>query len=245
MGRIALALLDHAPDVLVISEFRWATGGQILGALADHGWSHRIVREVPSRTNSVVIASRRPIRPISLREGEEVLGARLAAGEVEGLTIVGVHIPCSGPGRREFWTALVGCAERLAASEALIIGDFNTGRRLEDELGSTFTCTAFLTRLAAMGYEDAWRRLHPGRREYSWFSHRGNGFRIDHGWVSGSLAPRVRGAWYSHGEREERVSDHSALVLELDHGGAKTLDFKEIRTGCTCRADDVAVQDGP
>ncbi len=246
MGSIALSLLEHAPDVLVLNEFRWSTGGQILGALADHGWGHRMAYDVPSRSNAVVLASRHPLRPIPLHERESTLAPRLAAAEVPalGLTLVGVHIPCSGREKQAFWNTLVSCADRLAGVPTLVIGDFNSGRRLEDEEGSSLSGTRFFARLAGMGYRDAWRRTHPGVREFSWFSHAGRGVRIDHAWVSAPLAERVAAAWYSHEERESGISDHSALVVALDPEPRNAHDFKENRAPRTCRTDDVAVQDG-
>jgi exonuclease III len=43
----------------------------------------------------------------------------------------------------------------------------------------------------------------------------GRGFRIDHAFASAKLATRARGCWYDHTVRERRLSDHSALVVEL------------------------------
>jgi exonuclease III len=42
-----------------------------------------------------------------------------------------------------------------------------------------------------------------------------NGFRIDHAMASASLAGEATGCYYSHAEREQRLSDHSALLVEF------------------------------
>ena len=42
-----------------------------------------------------------------------------------------------------------------------------------------------------------------------------NGFRLDHAFLSPSLAPRLLGARYDHTTREGGASDHSALVVDL------------------------------
>ena len=98
----------------------------------------------------------------------------------------------------------------------MIIGDLNLGRHHLDERGATFRSTAMLGKLATLGYIDAWRHTHPDGREYSWYSHEGSGFRIDHALVSAPIARAVTGAWYSHAERDDGISDHSALLVDLD-----------------------------
>ena len=59
------------------------------------------------------------------------------------------------------------------------------------------------------------RHLHPHDREFTWYSHAGSGFRIDHAYLSPALLARLAAARYSHAERELRVSDHSVLVVDL------------------------------
>lgn len=45
-----------------------------------------------------------------------------------------------------------------------------------------------------MGWVDAWRRLHPHRREYTWQSpRRWFSMRLDYLFLSPSLAPRLMG----------------------------------------------------
>jgi len=61
-----------------------------------------------------------------------------------------------------------------------------------------------------------WRRRYPDGREFSWYSTRGNGFRIDHAFLSPVLAGRAGAIRYSHDERTSGLSDHSALLLDLD-----------------------------
>jgi exonuclease III len=132
--------------------------------------------------------------------------------------LAGVHVPCDGrdSGRVAFFRSLVGAARSRAGEDYVLIGDFNAGRHRLDEEGATFSCVRFLGELATMGYADAWRTLHPEGREYTWYSHTGSGFRIDHAFVSPGLAPRLRSCWYSHQERELGLSDHSAMVVCLE-----------------------------
>jgi exodeoxyribonuclease-3 len=60
-----------------------------------------------------------------------------------------------------------------------------------------------------------WRHRYPDGREYSWFSTRSNGFRIDHAFLSHPLAARPGAIHFSNEERVAGFSDHSPLILEL------------------------------
>jgi exodeoxyribonuclease III len=231
MPAIVLALLEHAPDVLLLAEFRLTTGGQIAGVLADHGWRHQHSTNPPRGTNGLLIASRWPLRVV---DHSALSGARSTVltpvacarrfAEVEipdlWLALAGVHIPCDGKGlgRESVFATLLDAARRRRDEAFLLLGDFNAGRHHLDEAGATFTCTRCLGRLAALGYSDAYRRLHPAGREFSWYTPQGAGFRIDHAFVSRALLPRLRACWYSHHERARNLSDHSALLLDFDQG---------------------------
>lgn len=220
MPAIALALLEHAADVIVLTEFRRTTGGQIAGVLYDHGWEHQLWTDPPARTNGILVASRWPLEPrptmIGIGEALERRWLETAVPDL-GLSLGGVHIPCGGraSGRTDFFRELVDIARDRAAEPFVLIGDFNVGRHHLDEEGKSFSCTRYLRELEAAGYVDAWRTLHPEAREYTWYSHEGKGFRIDHALLSPPLAPRLAGAAYSHAEREAGLSDHSLLLLGL------------------------------
>jgi hypothetical protein len=58
-----------------------------------------------------------------------------------------------------------------------------------------------MDRIAEIGFCDLWRRRNPEVREYSWFSTRGNGFRIDHAFLSpvvfGSGSGRPTGSQFA------------------------------------------------
>lgn len=101
----------------------------------------------------------------------------------------------------------------------LFVGDFNSGESGVDTEGYRFGAGDRFPALWSLGWVDAWRAVHGGRREYSWYSTgRGsvqrNGFRLDHALVSPALAAHVVTCHYSHAEREQQLSDHSALLLE-------------------------------
>jgi len=53
------------------------------------------------------------------------------------------------------------------------------------------------------------------QREYTWYSSHSQGYRLDHAFVTPSLVDRLERAEYSHIEREEGVSDHAPLIVEV------------------------------
>ena len=52
-------------------------------------------------------------------------------------------------------------------------------------------------------------------KEYSWYSNAGNGFRLDHFFVSKSIKDYVTKCYYNHNYRETKISDHSFMSLEI------------------------------
>jgi len=234
MPEITLSLLEHRADVVVLTEWRKHTGGQICGVLADHGLRHQHGTDPAKGSNGVLVASRCPIEVDAEPEAFMGVGGqgtgiaahhrarkkRLVEARIPelGVTVIGVHVPPdgAGSGREAVFQAAVAAARNRRDEACVLIGDLNAGRHYLDEEGATFTCTRLLGELATMRYADAWRMLNPQEREYSWFSHEGKGFRIDHALVSEPLADGVKACWYSHSERERDLSDHSMMVLSVD-----------------------------
>lgn len=219
LPEITLALLEHAADVVVLTEFRRSLGGQIRGVLDDHGWAHQVSTDPPAGQNGILIAARSKLECQVDDSAEESRGSRLLQVSLPqmDMVILAAHVPDKSrpTARTACWRAVLRVAREHRDAPCIVLGDFNTGRHRLDEQGRTFNCTALLGELAALGYADAWRLLHPDEREFSWYSHAGNGFRIDSAFVSTPLRGSVREAFYSHHERRNRVSDHSPFIMAL------------------------------
>ncbi len=223
LPEIALALLDLAPDVIVLSEYRSARGGALRGVLADHGWHHQACSNPPPRTNGVLIAARFPFEPIQ----EEPLPPSLAHRWLTirllmwDLVLTGLHLPEDQrrADKRGAWAYLLRSARLRIAQRAVFVGDFNTGRHRVDEAGATFACSTQMGMLWSMGYRDAWRETNAHGRagvpEASWQSPAGASFRIDHAFVSPVLAGAIEGAHLVQDLRERGLSDHTPLRVCL------------------------------
>ena len=154
-----------------------------------------------------------------------------------------VHVPNAANGWVKIRT-LQAIREGLAAAAPgprVLCGDLNTPRReLPDgevisfardsrgrrrpERGSEWDEAELgvVPGLRELGYVDAFRVLHGyAQREPSWTWQRiaghGGGWRLDHVFASEELRPTS--ATYHHAWRDQGLSDHSALEVELDLGG--------------------------
>jgi exonuclease III len=105
----------------------------------------------------------------------------------------------------------------LAAGPTILIGDFNTGKRYIDEDGATFIGSEYMDQLGVLGYLDSWRTLNPESREYTWFSSAQNGFRLDYAFLSHALVPQLSYAKHVDAPRLNGVTDHSALLVDLQN----------------------------
>jgi exonuclease III len=220
---IALAILDHRPDLVVLTEFRMTTGGQLAGMLHDHGLAHQSHTDPPPRTNGILLACRFPITEVS-RPDPGVFGSKLITASVPGLGVrlCAAHVPDARAHNHHaltrkslYWNELLDVARRWRDEPAMLVGDLNTGRPGLDEDAHTLTSAAMLGRLGEAGFSDAYRHLYPRGRDRSWYSPTGSGFRLDHALTSASLTPRIESVGYSQTEREERLSDHAPMLLEI------------------------------
>jgi exodeoxyribonuclease III len=216
LARIAEALARHKADILVLSEY---SGGEsamrLLGALNTLGYAYVTAVAPPPRFNGVLIAARCPFLDhgglgSGLKEPYRVVGVEFSA-----FCLVGIYMP-NLPAKIPYWEALITALKGKAGEHALAIGDFNTCRPYLDEAGAIDKTAHYMDRIAEIGFCDLWRRRYPTVREYSWFSTRGNGFRIDHAFLSERLSARAGAIRYSHEERLTGISDHSPLIVELD-----------------------------
>jgi exodeoxyribonuclease III len=216
LSGIAAAIERHGAEILVLTEYRSGEAGpRLRAALRDLGYQWQSAVEPPGIRNGVLIAARAAfgsVRPVSpdLPEPWRALTFTIA-----GMRLFGIYMP-NLKAKIPYWEALIAAAGPHARKHVLAIGDFNTCRAFVDEPGETDATAFFMDRIQAVGLRDVWRDRFPEGREFSWYSHRGNGFRIDHAFASRSLARRVGEIRYSQTERMSGLSDHAPLILDID-----------------------------
>jgi exodeoxyribonuclease-3 len=213
---ISATLIQHAPDMMVLTEFRDNEKGRVIQqTLDDAGWNRQVTSNPPPKTNGILIALKETYSvqhtcPVAIPSH------RWIELEVRGLRILAVHIPIdSKESKTLFWNGIIERSQKLRNTHCLIIGDLNTGLAV-DAKGAPFTCVEHMQSLFDNGWHDAWRLCNGQRQEYSWFSNAKNGFRIDHAIVSDPIKGAVLTCYYSHTERENGYSDHSSLSIDLN-----------------------------
>ena len=215
LSRLVPWLAKIDAEVLVLTEFKTGPLGEEIGALlAESGYPHLLSHPQGPYKLGTAIASRQPLTPIELpipapQEPWRSIGAR-----VEGVNVFGFYFPL-GPAKQHYWDWVLSIAEGLKGSNAILLGDFNTGKVLVDEVGESFDCQERHEALEALGFIDTWRSTHQDERDYTWFSSAGNGFRLDYIWASPQLASHVLGVSHRHDGRLNRYSDHSAVVSDF------------------------------
>jgi exonuclease III len=238
---IAQAVGSLAADVVVLTEYREASGEPLRRALEAAGLRFQLSpAPIASRVNSLLVASRTPLhegdvaRPVGA--SERWLHVHVRDHNVE---VGALYIPDARRGsdaKQRYWAWLLEAAQGLLVRPAVLIGDANTGAGAEDAEGAPFACSEAFLRLLEQGWRDAFRELHGGTPAFSWWSSAGNGFRLDHAFLSPSLGRRLVSVEYPQrhgsGTYTHRIgtqvfpyglSDHTPLVVELEAPGRRTL----------------------
>lgn len=214
---IIKTIREDNPDILVLTEFRRNACELILrSALTDAGYAYQIVSDIPEKTNGILVASKvemqQEVDPVTMHRLLPIFLPSL------DLHLLAAHIPGAGDkwDKRECWDRVLDYAKRHEEKRTMIIGDFNTGLP-EDAEGTPFALPEKMQELRDLGYIDAWRLLHRLERGYTWWSTAGNGFRLDYAYLSPPLLSSLSDTRHSHRERLEGYSDHSSIIVALQH----------------------------
>ena len=191
--------------------------------------------------NGVALLSREPAADV-LRNipGHADPQARVIAGTVSGVRIVGAYFPNGqAPGSEKFaykmaWLDALRAwlAVELAGHPRLaLMGDFNIApedRDVHDPVlwAGQIHCTdeerGHFRGLVDLGLHDAFRLFEQSPRSWSWWDYRNlafrknQGLRIDHILVSEPLRALVRGCEIDKARRKlERPSDHAPVVVDI------------------------------
>ena len=214
LPRIVDAISAYQPDVIILCEFRLSGDPFLRKALFRQGYASVARGGCPRRCNGVVIASKLPLKRKRILSRRVEDPHRMVVAEFEELHVVGVYMP-NLLRKTPYWDAVLRSSRHFKNRPTLLIGDFNTTRHFVDEPGQVCKTSQYMDLIEAAGFRDLWRHRNPEAREYSWYSHRGNGYRLDHAFFSASLAERVQRVWYSHAERQAGLSDHSIILADI------------------------------
>ena len=212
LSKITSHILEVGAEVVVLSEYRNNhSGSKIRSAMLAGGYRYQGVTAAPADVNSAAIFSKLPGNITLYPEADPGYGHNILSITFDAFTIFGMYLPHKK--KHVLFDLLL---EQAAADHpSIMVGDMNTGINGVDQKGNSFWYEDKLKQLGKKGYVDAFRVKHSDAREYSWYSHQGNGYRYDHTYVAEALVPIVKDCYYLHDWRENKLSDHSPMVLEL------------------------------
>jgi exonuclease III len=199
--------------VLVLSEYRNnPRGEEIIRRLKSAGFSQFQTTDSAANENSVIIASRLPFQAQGFSDRVVAYPHAMICAEFSAFDVYGMYLPHK---KKHTWFDVI--LDRIALDKPCILtGDFNTGKNFIDQSKNSFWYTEKLEAIEEIGYVDAFRHMHGDVREYSWYSHQGNGYRYDHTYVHPAIAPLISDCRYDHESRQANHSDHSPMILDLE-----------------------------
>jgi len=219
---VRLSLIaEHDTDIISLQEFRHGKSKPVLlDGLKTLGLDTVFAPETSgARENSLIIASRLPVQAEPFPDHScpaKAISASIEVSPSIDLNLIAVHFPQKKE-QIPLFNALLDLPQTWREGYSLLIGDFNCGIPLIDSETRTFYATHLFQQLLSDGWHDAWRERNTDTREYSWFSTRkANGFRYDHALASSALNDMILDVRYDHAAREQKASDHSLLLLDLD-----------------------------
>jgi len=209
-------LVDWSPDIVTLQEVRGSSVSQLNESLSTVGLKYSFVPETESASeNTLFIASREP-----LDAGEFLIErsglCHILEAETMGITLLPMHFPQKAL-QVPLFEAVLADTPSLLQRKCLFLGDMNCGIPFQDSTDKTFVNSKYFQALKEAGWVDLYRQCHGEKaQDFTWISPRTQrGFRYDHAMGSESLAQATVSCEYIHKVREQGVSDHSALIVEL------------------------------
>jgi len=210
--KIVSAIGKLAPEVIALSEYRNnKSGTKLRSSLLQLGYRYQVASHADTDANSAFLASKYPCDLSIFPKADEEYAHNIVCARLPAFDVYSVYFPHKK--KHKLFEFLM--EEELGEKPAIIVGDYNTGKNYIDQAGNSFWYTEQLEDLEKKGYVDAFRHVHGEAKEYSWYSHQGNGYRYDHTYVSEELLPFIGDCKYLHQWREDGLSDHSPMVLTL------------------------------
>lgn len=210
---IVQALQQQKASVVILSEFRNNEKGVYLrDALLKHGYRYQAVTPAEPQENSVLVASTFAFNSILHHKSDENFANNIVEAEFEAFSIFGVYLPHKKKHK------LLNYMQNVIESSSktwIIAGDYNTGINKIDQEGTSFWYQPEMEAFKTVGMIDTFRLIHNDAKEYSWYSHQGNGYRYDHTYISEQLSEMVTKCEYLHNWRESKLSDHSPMLLQI------------------------------
>lgn len=211
---IAQKLFNFETDIFIASEFRANRhSAAFIDSMRDKYPYHVKADSHNPNVNSIAIFSRHAFTRLPC-QAEEKNRHRFICIRVNKLIIIGAYF-AQGMQKKSQFDYLIKDAKKNGTKNKIIIGDLNTGDSDLDSQHSSFYCEDEFSVLANGLYSDAYRYKNGKKKEYSWWSNYGNGYRIDHCLCDRSLVKTIIKCNYIQKWKEDGSSDHVPLLVEF------------------------------
>jgi exodeoxyribonuclease III len=205
-----------APDIFIATEFRANKSGVALSnaLLSLYPYQANAKGETPN-INSVAIFSKEKFARLTCG-CEKKDKHRFIRIYLNGIELVGAYF-AQGKEKQSQFNHLTNDARQNGTKNRIIMGDLNTGDSDMDSENEKigFHCEEDFKNLATKLYSDAYRYMNGQKRDYSWYSNNGYGYRIDHCLCDKALLKKVKKCYYINEWKEEGASDHALLVVDF------------------------------
>lgn len=205
-------LVGSGAQIIGLNEFKNnPVGEKIRTFLLKKGYIHQVVGAADPKTNSVFVASKIPFDACHFTKTSKSHPHSIVKASFAAFDLFVMYLPHKK--KHNLFENIVD--EMKQNDKGIFIGDFNSGKQFIDQRGDSFWYSEYFDIMEENQYLDAWRLKQGDLREFSWYSHQGNGYRYDHIYLHKNIAPVVSACYYEHDWRMRKISDHSAMILEL------------------------------
>lgn len=219
---MAEAIASLTPDVIVLTEYVPGSSHQrFVEQLDSYGFTHHIMSKRVLKENQVFIAANTTLEsgnilaPKNIEKSvpSNVLHVHLP---VISFDILGLRVPDYGNKfkiKRKNWDWIMMIAAENKDRPFVIMGDFNTDPEYQPA-----KCGDRISKLV----DEGWQLAMPKSGASYWDIKNGNGKRLDHAFVSRHFdildAKYISesGSYVFAGKKSEAMSDHAALLLEIN-----------------------------
>jgi exodeoxyribonuclease-3 len=213
--RQLIASLQHSIcDIFVLLEFRQNENGTLIKtALHNLGYIHLYTTNANPQLNSVLIACKQPFQTQTFPELAEH-SQRVVKISSSDFTLLATYFP-GDESKKHVFDFLIKYIHNHPEEKVIVTGDINTGKHYIDEKGDRIFHSKHFHKLIQAGLIDAWKFLHGQKREFTWYSPSGDGYRLDHFFVHPTLKDNIKNCFYNHQPRFDKLTSHSMMTLEL------------------------------
>lgn len=237
-----LAHRGHDIDVLCLQEIKTVEGGFPYSALEGLGYNCAVSGQ--KGYNGVAICSRPQLKDVIKGFGHETWDEqkRYISALVEGVRVINIYAPhgdLRGGDKYYYklqWYDMLASSvkETLSAPyPTVLLGDLNVTRGdldvyapelFKDVIGTMPEERSALERILQSGLVDAFRRIYPDRRQFTWWDYIGGavwkneGLRLDYVLLSDALLPALKDVEVDMWPRRKKTpkpSDHAPVIVTL------------------------------